>query len=313
MRSVKWGIYLAAAALIALSGCMPIPEVKEEPVETPEQTAEAVASPNPPLIELTPLPVGTPEISASPQPTLSAPPDETALPEITEMLPNVSYMFDSDEDGQEENVTIYVLEDAGDRQKIQVSVLCGSETYAESEGFFNAAYYVDLAGGKACVLLSMDAMSDDWWTAVYRMDGGAEPVVTDEVSGYVEQIDGTSVTMVDNIDVLGTYVSQCEFTLDGGLELKPKGDGLWYVREYNEYITAVAELPVEIRSGSRYTSGTLLPGTSIQITATDNETMAYFVEQDGTKGRLRFTREEGTLLIGGVGEWDCFETLPYAG
>jgi hypothetical protein len=313
MGRVKWRICVAAAALLALSGCIPMPGDKEEPAETPEQTAEVVVTPDPARPQLTPLPIGTPKPTGNLTPSGSAAPDETATPEITEMFPNVSYMFDSDEDGQEENVTVYVLEDVGDRPEIQISVLSGGEACAVNEGFFNAAYYVDFVGGKACVLLSMDAMSDDWWTAVYRMDGGATPVVTDEVSGYVERIDDASVTMVDNIDVLGTYAAQCEFSIGDGLELEPAGDGLWYVREYYEYITAVEELPVEMRSGSKYTAGTLAPGTAIQITATDNETVAYFIEQDGSKGRLRFTREEGTLFIDGMDEWDCFETLPYAG
>ncbi len=308
-----WGICVAAVALIALSGCISIPESNGEPTEMPKKTAEVAVTPTPKLEEQTPQPVSTPELTENQQPSVSAVPVETGAPEITEMFPNVSYTFDSDEDGQEKSVTIYVLEGAGDRPKIQISVLSGGETCSLIEGYFNAAYYADFPGAKACVLLSMDAMSDDWWTAVYRMDGGAAPEVTDEVSGYVEQIDNASVTMVDNIDVLGTYVSQCEFTIGDGLELKPAGDGLWYVREYDEYITAVTELPVEMRSGSKYTAGTIAPGTDIQITATDNESEAYFIMQDGGKGRLRFTREEGTLFIGGIDEWECFETLPYAG
>ncbi len=308
MRKLKCGITVATLTLLALSGCSLILPVKETPAETPKPTATAT---------VVPTPASSPHISATattvPSPSKSPEPDRTPLPEVTQMFPDISYTFDSDENGQPENVTLYVLEDAGDRPEIQLSVLSGAETYAANEGWFMSAYYMDFTGGQACVLLSMDAMSDDWWTAVYRLNGGTMPVMTDQTSGYVERLDGWSVTMVDNIDVLGTYNAQCEYQIGDSLDLKPAGDGLWHMRENDEFITCLVELPVEFRADNSYKPGILEPGASSRFTSTDNETMVYFEGQDGSEGRLQFTREGGSLSINGMEDWDCFESLPYAG
>jgi hypothetical protein len=223
-----------------------------------------------------------------------------------------SYMLDTDADGEQENVTLYQID--GETTEVQLSVLGGgNETYVSNDGYFQSAYYVRFEGGGACVLLSMDWGSDDWYTTVYRMNGSATPEKTDELQGYVAGVEGVTVTAEDYIDALGTYMSTCEFTLDKDLTLNPVGDGLWHTIDNSQYITTTAQVPVEILENGAYVDGTLLPGISIRITASDSATVAYFEEQDGTQGRVYYTSEEGLLYINGVQDWDCFETLPYSG
>jgi len=301
MRKFSWVVFVTIAALLALSGCT------QPAAETSVSTQSA---------EQTPLPEisATPELSASMEPT--ATPELSAstepAPEVMEMTPGVSYMLDSDADGVEENVTLYQID--GETTEVQLSVLGGGdETYSAEDGYFVSAYYVNFGSGSACVLLSMDWASDDWYTVVYRMDGNATPEKTDEMRGYVDGIDGVTITAASYIDALGTYLSQCEFTLGKDLTLSPAGDGLWQMKDNNQYITTTAEVPVELLTNGAYADGTLAPGTSIRITASDAMTVAYFVEQDGTEGRVYYTNEEGLIYIDGVQDWDCFETLPYSG
>jgi len=71
-------------------------------------------------------------------------------------------------------------------------------------------------------------------------------------------------------------------------------------------------LPVEIKTGSAYTAGTLPVGTQLTITASDDIEYAYYVTSQGAEGRIAFTGE-GIRMIDGIDEFEYFEELFYAG
>jgi hypothetical protein len=322
MKTVK-AIASFAAVILLLAGCAQLEAVAESE-KTPEATGTllATSSPSPtPLAtqhptpqhtpQCTPLPSKTPIPSPTPTPTVSLETIEIEGTGVTELTPGLHYRIDSDGDGQEEILTLYEAKgESGVELKVQLG---GKETGVTEDSYFISGFYADYGNGQACVMLSMDEASDDYYTNVYHIRGGETPIKTNTVLGYVEQINGTTISMVDYINVLGTYLSDCDFTLGENLKLEPAGDGLWHVGEGN-YITTKLELPVEWQENDTYSAGTLASGTTIEVTVSDRLTVAYFTCKDGRKGRLYFTRgDTWYLTVNGLSEYDCFEELPYSG
>jgi hypothetical protein len=237
---------------------------------------------------------------------------------VTELSPNVNYLVDSDANGQKETLTLYDMDALGGfGVKLEVHGQKKKSFYESS--YLISAFYINYGNGNACVLLSLDEASDDYYTNVYRLGGGASLEKTDETLGYVRKVDGATIKVKDFIYVLGTYMSDCEFTLGDDMTLTPAGDGLWHVEDIEgygngTYLTTKVALPVEWLEDGSYVVGTLSTGESIRITASDRETVAYFVCKDDKEGRLYFETGDGWgLIINGMDEYDCFEELPYEG
>lgn len=140
---------------------------------------------------------------------------------------------------------------------------------------------------------------------------------TDTRDGSINEVpanpeDGFAIT--SKVDVLGTYggtrtytIENDRFTTDSTLyEFRGTPDG------YKPTLTVKSAIPCRIEGGSTE----LKPGEAITPTGYSEDGTFYFEKADGTPGSIQVDLDEeehyaGT--IGGVNEYDLFETLPYAG
>lgn len=181
------------------------------------------------------------------------------------------------------------------------------------------AYILGLEDGRLFAILDADYMSDDYVTFLYEITPNGL-VKTDEMDG-ASLLDGKAepqgVVLSVHLDVLGSYQSLMEYRIDEAGRMKQQ-DELFVISQSGfpyTILTTVRELPVTVDGQE----AVLKPGTQIKITATDNESLAYYrCEDDGTEGEIRFTRgnEEGNMwiiFIDGIPDYEYFESLPYAG
>lgn len=185
-------------------------------------------------------------------------------------------------------------------------------------------------------LLSGDVMSDDYVTYcvdykpeglsnipfknTFRGDGYDE--YYEYGYGYVSEIKGNIITLMGSQDVLGTYFGSRQFSFMDGV-FETCDDGLWYfdidaadpeMWEYRALIP-VTEIPaVFVNEEGQETEGKLNAGERIMIYASDTETVAWFVCENGTFGYLNLEPdvENWGSMIGGVSESELFEFVPYA-
>ena len=195
-------------------------------------------------------------------------------------------------------------------------------------------YMLDLdADGYVEILISGDEMSDDYSTVALRWQNdrfvrmsfcGLAQEALDfgygRVEGFVTQPSGdTAVLLGGWIDVFGTHWGTRSYEISLGTFV-PSGDGLWHIDEANdpelrEYriLTAARDLPAVLDGVGE---GTVPAGTDLFITASDLQRYAWFVSADGKLSGVieyAFDREAWERTVGGVSEWECFESLPYAG
>lgn len=201
---------------------------------------------------------------------------------------------------------------------------------------YGAVYLADLDGdGAAEILLSGDVMSDDYYTFCVRYADGALTEVLfadvgrgDNGDGYhkygygaVTAIDGNRLTLCGSQDVLGTWMAARDFTLTPAWRFETADDGLWRREadlsdaEVWDYaaLRLKAALPYADPDGNP--AGTLQPGDSILITASDKREIAYFAAPGGVQGTLKLSPdyEKGWgWLVNGQSEDALFEYVPYA-
>ena len=82
--------------------------------------------------------------------------------------------------------------------------------------------------------------------------------------------------------------------------------------EGNELRT-VRALPVELQGANGYEKAELPAGTVITPLATDDDSLFYFILNDGREGRIVFERREGEIFVDGKADVEYFEMLWYAG
>ncbi|MCD8100620.1 MAG: RsiV family protein [Oscillospiraceae bacterium] len=213
-------------------------------------------------------------------------------------------------------VSIDINEEYG-MSPITVSLDGAAEEVGEF-GQFGEGYVLRLSDSRAFLLFDADYMSDDYVTFLYEITGGGlvqrskltDVCVTDGAVNTLSQ------TLVASLDVLGSYSADMDYAITADGELEQQGE-VFAVRE-NSYeffiLTAARDLPVTIDGAA----ATLAAGSRIRITGTDNIGTAYFRDVDtGAEGSIAFERGTGDnsylLYIGGISEYDCFESLPYVG
>ena len=185
------------------------------------------------------------------------------------------------------------------------------------------------------ILLSGDEWSWDFATTClhYTTDGQLVPVYFRDAArfpgdepyapfgyGMVTGISSDGkITLTGSQDVLGTWMAECVFELkDGAFHLEE--NAVWRrmdsmddpdVWEYTA-LTLKRELPVTLEDGSE---GSIKSGERILITATDRESYAAFVSENGAKGSFPIQRELEYgygYEINGLFEDEWFEYIPYA-
>lgn len=236
------------------------------------------------------------------------------------------------------DVTLTLSEKVGefDKSDSEVTLTARSgagETAVQAEGYFEHAYYVENPGG-ACVVLSVDVAGTEYYkTYVYALAGDSL-ALTSKVGGYAMSLASksgdaaVSLTLCEWTDILGSYRTAYDYTLNARFSLEPAGDGLWHVIEDDDYresvdyytLTVIQTIPVQMLVDGQYQDAAVEPGEAIRVTAWDGKGTVYFVNvSDGSSGRLFVVLEKENddwgraYLIDGVPEFECFAEVPYAG
>lgn len=173
--------------------------------------------------------------------------------------------------------------------------------------------------GRCFLLLSADYASEDFKTFVYEISGG-KLIETDTVFNLYVGNEGTVNTeklrMHKNVNVLGSYSSEMEYVIDKNGKLQQQ-DSFFRIddKTYRLHIlTAKQEVPVRTEG-----KDSVLPaGSEIRITGTDDQGTALYENiKTGETGEIRYTMGEGEdtwiHYIGGVSEYELFDSIPYAG
>lgn len=267
---------------------------------------------------------------------------EEAAPLSGSTLPeNVTAAADLDGDGASERVSWTMAAESEYEAYLTLTVQGAAGepiAYRTVIQSFGTVYIMDLDGDGALeVLITGDAMSDDYVTLCLHYSGGAlHEVLFPDCSrgdnsdcyytwgyGLITGIAGGTVTLEGSQDMLGTWMAarmvrltpyeRFEFC-DGGLwELKVSDpaeiDELWQYRA----LTVTQPLAYTGVGGSP--SGTLQRGDRILVYATDKQARAWFMTKDGARGVLAMSLnyEAGWgWLVDGKPEAECFEYVPYA-
>ncbi len=303
---------LVAAVLTTVCGCIAVRPLEESqtPMDT-EATAsseEATQTPGTP----SPKPSETPE--ATPQPQISPAPGETVQDlkqqyKAVELVIGEPFFVDLDNDGETGSITVYHIEEGFGLVKLLVDDGGTIMYYEIGGGYPGSVYYYENSGGTG-ILLSRDAMSDDYWFSVYRFDG-TYPAETDGVSGLVEKIEGDQLEVFGYMYTLGTWEARRSYTLTDDFMLEP--NGLWQITRHDYTLVTSKELPVRLLTDGVYVDGVLSPGTELWPTATDEKSVVLFETSDGRQGKLDITRESWMVMIDGIQDTEWFVDVPYCG
>lgn len=173
------------------------------------------------------------------------------------------------------------------------------------------AYLVKKDGEIYC-MIQMDLASDDYDTFIFRLtDGKLEKIQEIYAAIDTGNINTKQIKMNETIYFLGTYGGEKIYYFNEEGEFVT--DDQEYLLSRNDFVlTTMVELPVILEGNEN-----ILPsGSHIILDATDGETYVTFtIQETGQKGEISVSRSEDGfyLTIHGMSEYDCFETLPYAG
>jgi|GEM_PF-1186747 hypothetical protein len=270
-----------------------------EPHETESSAAQTIA----PTASATESPTSIPTIAETPSPEPAA----TLPPGISR---EARFAADTDGDGNDETV---VVGKAKGSEAICVYVLYagGYDRIVAEEGSFKCAFMTHTGGGNLCLLVSIDLASEDYITYSFSFNR-RKPVLKDEANGYVYGIDGTRVTLGGHLYVIGTWDYTCEFDLKNNFTLEQVSD-YTIMENWMEPLHTIRELPVERLAGGAYVAGTLPAGTLVTPVSTDGSSYLRFRLEDGSAGRILFTRGEHVeAYIAGIIESEYFDNIEYS-
>ena len=181
--------------------------------------------------------------------------------------------------------------------------------------YLTGSYYVRTEDGRSFVLISCDRMSDDYFTQLVEVTSGT-PEKLDEIDGKIASMSNHAFIVNTHVDALGTYSSKRTYTFSEG-KLQPVEERFTFAsREADPYLNGIVlkkELTVSIDEDGTMIEKELKAGTTLYPVNSDGETVVGFELEDGTYGEITFERQDYTIYIDGVSEYDLFELLPYAG
>jgi len=271
-------------------------------------------------------------------------PEPAAAEDPVDFTEPLALDIDLDGDGAPEHVS---LEPAmgPDNYQETVALIVASANGAQDEatlpimGGISAAIAFDIdADGFVELFICGDVASDDYETWLFRYDNGAliaanpadDPGESDAdylfctAYGSITGIENGVVTIIDVVDVLGSWPCETQFQMKAGsfgLERVP--GSVWrYARadalnplDFEWCAVTAAEFPVML-DGAHALSA-LPAGTRLVPLDTDGETYLHFITEGGAKGTIELVRNTAPyswgFLIGGVPEEELFSNLPYAG
>lgn len=159
-----------------------------------------------------------------------------------------------------------------------------------------------------------DMASDDYAFSVWTVDEtGLKLVMIDGkpyIPARIDAFEDKNIKLEQTIYVLGTYHGTSRYCF-GPTDQLEQLDAYWQI-ESTFALKLKKALPVTMNDNTQ----TSLPaGTQLYITATDDQSVAFFKTDSGLTGSIAIEQAEDgySWLISGVSENDYFDVLPYAG
>lgn len=188
----------------------------------------------------------------------------------------------------------------------------------DSETITNAARFTSLNFIRQndiwYALVVIDTASADYQSILYRLtsDGIVE---TDRIDAQFTEgnISVNNYTLYTTIYILGTYFMEKEYYINDNGQFATE-DELYTITatDYVSELVTKTELPVIIDGNEE-----ILPaGSTVCMYQTDGESKVYLYIMDTAEiAELELSKSENTYsyVINGISEYDCFESLPYAG
>ncbi|OQB20273.1 MAG: hypothetical protein BWY11_02509 [Firmicutes bacterium ADurb.Bin182] len=310
-------ILCLAMAAVMLYGCGMIVNAMKMVREGPE--VPPGSNPAQTVRPTEPEPKPEPETEPASQPAqelIPRTPKQAVFTGGTPMQENMSYTF--------HETTYTITTEFSDENGWPITRLLAEEengwesavTYDHES--FVAAYYVETRNGP-CIFLTTEFDKEPLKTTfILNASSLAE---ADAMGGIVYSIDGDVITILFEVNMLGTYPAIRDYIVGGDLTMQPVGDGLFYITKDKYYIpddyylVSAKNLQVQMYENGQYRDETLPAGTQLRVTATDGDSIVYFRTRDDREGIFPVVveRDYFKILIHGVPAEECFEELPYSG
>ncbi len=213
--------------------------------------------------------------------------------------------------GVEQPVSLKLIGEVNEDEKNYTLQLGDQKTSIAEYVRLMEAYLVKKNGEIYC-MIQIDLASDDYNTFIFRLtEGKLEKIQEIYAAIDTGNINTEQIKMNETIYFLGTYGGEKVYYFNEEGEFVT--DDQEYLLSRNDFVlTTMVELPVILEGNEN-----ILPsGSHIILNATDGETyVAFTIQETGQKGKISVSRSEDEfyLTIHGMSEYDCFETLPYAG
>ncbi len=309
---------LAAAMVISLFGCTQIMPPDQSAEETPAATDTGTATP-----------------SDSPDETSGSAGIPVEAEPYTPVELEAAQLYSCDLDGDGTSDTFMLSRTGTDEHApYGVSVTFGGgqadyamETYITEDRV--DMWLCDLDGdGLPEIYVTGDTGSDDYITYAWRYASGAFGPVefTGEdrtygcadgsyLDGSIGAFDGDMLKIDSVIDMLGSYGGYRPYQYKEDGSMGPVVDTIWDLSANESVLTVASAIPVTFLDESTETAGTLDAGATLTVTASDGCSRVWFTDGGGNMGYIELTpnTDDWGYLINGIPEYDCFETLPYAG
>lgn len=307
-------VLLAAALLVGCNAGTPADAsgatTPPESLETAEPTAE---------------PEGMPETTAQPSPEPTEEPKapdalpEEPLPEggrawsLTPLDLDENITFDPTQQGDAITLYVYTTEDEWDNVTTWVDIDGTAYKLNEEDSMFCGAWLY-MKNLMPVLFTTVDMASDDYNLTAWRIEDG-KPVKTGDLYGTIEGATEDGRIIVGSaVYAFGTWWATRIYDVDAEGAPVPAENSLYEIVpvEGNELRT-VRALPVELQGANGYEKAELPAGTVITPLATDDDSLFYFILDDGREGRIVFERREGEIFVDGKADVEYFEMLWYAG
>lgn len=311
-HAARWvAAVLAAVMLMACftTACQPVPgqfsstgstAVNPTPVTTitPTETTGVNETPT-----ASPAATATPELSPTQTPEVT----ESATTEPMASLPKgVSalkrFNADVNSDGSDDKVVVASVNDS-DEILVYVLYAGGYQKASVGNENYKNVYLGKLYNGKYFLLVSLQKGSRDYITLAFSFSG-LKPVLRDQAEGYIYDTHESEITLSGYVDVIGSWIYTRDFIMTDEYKLESRLDYI-VIKNWVDPIYTIRDVPVEMFDG---TEATLPKGVMVRPTITNASSYAYFVLDDGSTGRLLFTRGgDGKVYIEGLVASEYFD------
>lgn len=234
---------------------------------------------------------------------------------FTELVMNKRTEIDIDSDHTADIVELHGNYDEYDDLQLSVKVNDISLDIQSATNLLNA-YFVAADNGRNYILVSYDAMSDDYVTDLIEVTDKTPKKLETLNAGGLISMSNDVLGISGNMDVLGTYVGYRTYRFAEG-----KFEAVEECFTFSDNERAVekrgpvlkTELTVLLEKNGTMVEQKLQAGTKLYPVNSDGETVVGFRLEDGTYGEVFFQRQDSTIYMDGISEYDIFDELPYAG